>query len=494
MSASPVRSESHPSRTGQAWSAVRETHIGAVFLVGDHAYKLKKPVDFGFLDFTRRETREQVCHKEVALNRRLAPDAYLGVADVTGADGAVCDHLVVMRRMPDERRLATLVRQGVPLTDPIEDLARILARFHERAERGAEISAQGTRDAVRDRWRASFAQVRPFHGTALDPHTATEIERLAEEFLAGREALFAQRIGGGHVVDGHGDLLADDIFCLDEGPQILDCLEFDDHLRWLDVLDDVAFLAMDLDRLGAPELGELLLDRYAEFSGDPAPRALRHHYLAYRAFVRVKVACLRYQQGDEASGRLARQYAEIALRHLREGVVRLVLVGGLPASGKSTLAGALAGHLGATVLRSDRVRKELAGLAAEQSAAAEYGQGLYSPAHTNRTYDELGRRAERLLAIGETVVLDASWSSSDHRAEAIEIAARTHSRLTPLRCWAPEATTSARLAARKGGISDATPEIAQRMATNVHPWPDAHTIFTAGTEEETLTQALAYLE
>jgi len=262
-----------------AWASVHETHIGAVFLIGDVAYKLKKPVDFGFLDFTTRESREQVCHKEVALNRRLAPDVYLGVADVTGPDGSVCDHLVVMRRMPEERRLSTLVRQRVPLTDTIRDLAQLLARFHSSAARGPAIAEQGSRDAIRARWEASFEQVRPFHGTVLEPAVATEIEQLTDEFLAGRAALFDRRMTTGRVVDGHGDLLADDIFCLDDGPRILDCLEFDDNLRRLDGLDDIAFLAMDLERLGAPELGELLLDRYAALSGDPAPPALRHHYL-----------------------------------------------------------------------------------------------------------------------------------------------------------------------------------------------------------------------
>ena len=478
----------------QDWASVHETHIGAVFLIGEYAYKLKKPVDFGFLDFTDRATRERVCHQEVTLNRRLAPDVYLGVADITGPDGEVCDHLVVMRRMPEDRRLSTLVEEGAPLADTISDLARLLARFHERADRSPEIAEQGSRDAILQRWRASFAQVRPFHGSVLDPAVADEIERLAEEFLAGRTSLFDRRMATGHIVDGHGDLLADDIFCLDDGPRVLDCLEFDDRLRYLDALDDVAFLAMDLERLGAPELGELLLDRYLALSGDPAPPALWHHYLAYRAFVRVKVACLRHEQGEESAARLARDYADLALRHLRRGVVRLILVGGLPASGKSTLAGAIADRLGATLLSSDRVRKELAGLPPEQSAAAGYEQGLYTPDHTDKTYAELNRRAAELLELGETVVLDASWTSAEHRHAAADVAARTSSQLMPLRCWAPESITTARLAARTGSISDATPAIARQMATAVHPWPDAHTIFTAGTEHDSLAQALGYLE
>jgi uncharacterized protein len=484
-----------PKTTGkQDWTSVRQTHIGAVFLVGEFAYKLKKPVDFGFLDFTSRERREQVCHREVALNRRLAPDVYLGVADVTGPDGKICDHLVVMRRMPDERRLSTLVREGAPLPDTIRSVARMMAHFHGGAERGPAITEQGSRDAIRRRWRDSFRQVRPFHGQVIDAQVGAEIERRTEEFLAGREALFDRRMSTGRIVDGHGDLLADDVFCLDDGPRVLDCLEFDDKLRAVDGLDDIAFLAMDLERLGAPELGELLFEQYTSFSGDPAPPALRHHYVAYRAFVRVKVACLRYAQGDDSAAQLARDHADITLRHLRLGEVRLVLVGGLPASGKSTLAGALADRLGATVLRSDRIRKELAGIAPDKSAAADYEQGLYDPAHTHRTYAELNRRATELLALGETVVLDASWNSAERRDEAAATAADTHSRLVPLRCWAPEATTAMRLAQRTGSISDATPEIARHMATNANPWPDAHTIFTAGTERDSLAQALAELE
>ena len=474
-----------------AWADVHETHIGAIFLVGSLAYKLKKPVDLGFLDFTTRESRERVCHREVELNRRLSPDVYLGVSDVTGPDGAICDHLVVMRRMPEERRLSTLVRQGRPLQSTIRQLARKLAAFHAAAERGPGISADETRDAVRARWRASFDQVRPFHGAVLDCATAVEIEALTEDFLAGREALFDRRIAGGHVVDGHGDLLADDIFCLDDGPRVLDCLEFDDHLRHVDVLDDVAFLAMDLERLGAPELGKQLLDDYREFSGDPAPEALLHHYLAYRAFVRVKVACLRHAQGDVTAADLAREYARITLDHLRHGQVRLILVGGLPGTGKSTVAAGLADGLGATLLQSDRVRKELAGLVPARLPAVAYRRGLYDAEHTERTYAELVHRSAELLALGETVVLDASWSSARYREAAASAAERTGSPVLALRCWAPAELTAERLVTRTGSLSDATPEIARTMSGDVDPWPEAHPIRTTGTPRESIVRALS---
>ena len=475
------------------WAAVHETHIGVVFLLGDLAYKLKKPVDLGFLDFSARETRERVCHREVELNRRLAPDVYLGVSDVTGPDGSVCDHLVVMRRMPENRRLSTLVRRGVPLAVTIRALARRIAAFHARADRGPAIDADETRDAVRNRWRDSFAQVRPFHGTVLDPATAIEIEALAEEFLAGREALFDRRIAEGHVVDGHGDLLADDIFCVEDGPRVLDCLEFDDHLRHVDVLDDVAFLAMDLERLGAPEPAAQLITAYREFSGDPAPPALLHHYLAYRAFVRVKIACLRSAQGDPEAAELARDYAEIALRHLRLGRVRLILVGGAPGTGKSTVAGGLADRLGATLLQSDRLRKELAGLTPAPRSAEGYRQGLYDSRHTDATYAELARRAGVLLSLGETVVLDASWSAARHRRLAADAAELAGSPVLAVRCQVPETVAAQRITTRTPGLSDATPQIAHRLAADADPWPEAHPLTTTGTPRESILRAVTSL-
>ena len=468
---------------------VRETHIGVVFLVGDRVYKLKKPVSLGFLDFGTRARRRAACLREVELNRRLAPDVYLGVATVSDVEGGPGEPLVVMRRMPEDRRLSTLVRAGVPLAGEISGLARVLAAFHAAAERGPHVDAEGTVAALSERWEASFAQVDEVGADVVAEEVRAEIVRRTRDFLAGRAELFASRLARGRIVDGHGDLLADDIFVLDDGPRVLDCLEFDDRLRRLDGLDDVAFLAMDLERLGRPDLGTLLLDRYAEYSGDPAPASLRAHYVAYRAFVRVKVACLRHAQGETRAAGEAREYADTALRHLRLGAVRLVLVGGLPGSGKSTIAGRLADELGAVLLSSDRVRKELAGLDPTLHAPAPYRSGIYSPEHTERTYTELLSRAGELLARGESVVLDASWSAAAERDLAGKLAARTCSTLVPLRCTAPAAVTDGRLRTRTGSLSDADPAIAHAMAADEEPWPEASDVDTAGTPEAALAEA-----
>jgi uncharacterized protein len=479
------------------FAVVRETHIGVVFLIGELAYKLKKPVRTAFLDFSTRQQRLEVCRREVELNRRLAPDVYLGVAEVTGVDGRPCEHLVVMRRMPEERRLATLLGTGAPLDDPVRQVARMLAAFHATARRDAQITAQGGRDALRARWTDSFEELRRFRGTVLDDALVAELQRRALRFLDGREPLLAARQRAGRIVDGHGDLLAGDIFCLEDGPRVLDCLEFDDQLRYLDGLDDAAFLAMDLEYHGAAQLGARFLDWYAEFAGDPAPAALRHHYIAYRAMVRAKVACLRSEQGDASvhaeSREQARHYADIAARHLRTAEVRLVLVGGLPGTGKSTLSNALAEQLGMVVLSSDRVRKELHGLAPHQSAAAPYQQGLYSPAATERTYTELLARAGHCLAQGESVVLDASWTHATHRAAAAELARSAHAELIALHCTAPPEVITQRLRERTGSISDADETISRALAVHADPWPQAAPIVTDGSIPAALTAACLHV-
>ncbi|MDH2430818.1 bifunctional aminoglycoside phosphotransferase/ATP-binding protein [Sphaerisporangium sp. TRM90804] len=474
------------------WAQVKETHTAVVILLGDHAYKVKKPVDLGFLDFTTLEARRAVCEEEVELNRRLAPLVYEGVADVLGPDGKTCEHLVVMRRMPDERRLAALVRAGRPVEGQLRRIARMVASLHGGARHGPEIDREGGGAALRERWTASFRQVGKLPGV-LDDELASEIERLALRFVDGREPLFAARVRRGRIVEGHGDLLTEDIFCLEEGPQILDCLEFDPRLRYLDGLDDAAFLAMDLERLGSPRLAELFLRWYTDFSGDPAPPSLWHHYVAYRAFVRAKVACVRHAQGGADAAWEARNLGELSLRHLRAGAAALILVGGLPGTGKSTLAAALAGHLGYTLLASDRVRKELAGITPDQPAGAPFGEGVYTSEWTERTYGELMSRARALLGFGESVILDASWTDEAHRAAAGRLARDAFADMVALRCTAMPEVTAERLSRRTGGASDADQAIAEVLRQRTAPWPESVEIDTGTSPRQALEQALVAL-
>jgi aminoglycoside phosphotransferase family enzyme/predicted kinase len=475
-------------------AAITETHISVLISIGDRVYKLKKPVDFGFLNFSDRRRRERACHREVELNRRLAPDVYLGVADVLGVDGEPCDHLVVMRRMPPERRLATLVRDGVPVDGVLADVARRIAAFHAAASTSEEIAAAGRRDAVQAIWESSFAQLAPFIGPVLDPATCERVAKLVRRYLAGRGQLFDRRIALGAVRDGHGDLQAEDIFCLDDGPRILDCIEFDDELRHGDVVADVAFLAMDLERLGAPGSARSFLARYREFSGETYPQSLAHHYIASRAHVRCKVNCLRHGQGDTGAATAARSLLDLAAHHLEAARVRLVLVGGLPGTGKSTMAAALADATGWSVLRSDEVRKDVAGIPHTTPAHAAPGEGLYRPEMTGATYDAVLGRARTALLLGETVIVDASWSAARHREAAREVADATSSDLVELCCVTPASVAEERIRSRLaagGDPSDATPAVAAAMAGRFDPWPSSSTVDSGGALDLSLAQALA---
>lgn len=487
----------------EAWLAARgaeaeivETHVSLVAFQGDRVYKLKKAVTFDFVDLATAERREALCRREVELNRRLAPDVYLGVVGVDDDRGTVVDHAIEMRRMPAGRRLSTLLAGGTDVTACLDQVGDLVVDFHGRAATSPEIARTGSRDAVAALWERGFTETRPFLGSLLDPESSARVEHLARRFLTGRAPLFARRVASGRIRDGHGDLLADDVFCLDDGPRILDCLEFDDELRWGDVLADVAFLAMDLERLGRPDLATRFLDRYRTNAADDWPPSLAHHYVAYRAHVRAKVACLRHAQGAAEAASAARDRLAQCRAHLEAGRVRLILVGGAPGTGKSTLAAGLGAALGWPVLRSDVVRKEVAALPPGERATAGLDEGLYAPARTHAVYAALLERAGPRLSLGESVVLDASWAEAGLRARAAELAGALAADVVALRCDAPAEVASARVRHRLDAgadASDATAEVAEAIAARFDPWPAATRVDTSGSEDEALRAALGCL-
>ncbi|MEQ7126650.1 AAA family ATPase [Actinopolymorpha sp. B11F2] len=474
-------------------ASIAESHSAVVAFIGDRAYKVKKPVNLGFLDYTTVAAREVACRRELNLNRRLAPDVYLDLWEVQDSRGRTRDWVVVMRRMPADRRLSTLVRQGEDVETDLRTLARLLAAFHAGAETGPAVAAAGLPGALRKRWSANLNESAPFAGSVLDKEQFDEIGALALSYVDGRAHLLDERASAGYVVDGHGDLLADDIFCLPDGPRVLDCLEFDDALRNVDGIDDAAFLAMDLERLGAADLAQRFLGWYGEFSGTVAPPSLVHHYIAYRAFVRAKVACLRYRQGVPEERANARQLAGMAWQHLRTARVRLVLVGGLPGTGKSTVAAGLADQLGATLLRSDEIRREVPGAAALDPHAG-YGRGLYERKHVHATYRQLLARARTLVEHGETVIVDATWSDPDERRAARTLGRETSTTLVELRCVAPAEVTRPRIASRVGDASDATTEIAGQLEQNFADWPESLPIDTARSADDAVAAAWGILK
>ena len=458
---------------------VVETHISLLVFVADRVYKLRKPVRFGFLDFTDRAVREADCRREIQLNRRLAPDVYLGVADIV-MDGVPIDHMVVMRALPAERRLATLVRSGADVEEWLSQVATVLAAFHAGAERSPAISDSASPSALQAQWEANFGETERFVGPVLDPGADRQIRILSVRWLEQNRRLLATRVASGRACDGHGDLQAEDVFCLDDGVRILDCIEFSDDLRYGDVCADVAFLAMDLERLGHPEAAAQFVSDYEAQAADEFPRTLLHHYVAQRAYVRAKVACLRAEQGDEDGAREARGLHALALRHLRLGRRAVVLVGGLPGSGKSTLATALAAETGWVLLRSDEVRGDLQ-RPAPTEVAPDPDVGRYAPAAVNATYNELLRRAARHLSDGEPVILDASWTDGSQRSAAARVASDAGAQLVELCCICEDAVAAARIEERRirdRDASEATTRVRTVMEERAEAWPTATTIDT----------------
>lgn len=479
-----------------------ETHISVLFGVGDRMYKLKKPVRLSILDWWTRAARQAACHREVELNRRLSPDVYLGVIDVV-RDGATVDHLVEMRRMPSERRLARLVTEGAEVSGALTELAGVLARFHATARRSDAIAARGTVEAVTARWDELLRVVRAHAGAhdddaVLDEATVERIAALSGAFLAGRRALFDERIATGCIVDGHGDLMAEDIFLLDDGPRVLDCIEFSDDLRSVDVLDDACTLAMDLERFGSSALAAHFLAAYDTASGTAHPPSLADHWIAYRAMVRADVACMRADQGRihaSADRAEARVLLDVALGHLRRARVRLVVVAGLPGTGKSTIASALGASNRWPVTHSDLVRKELLGVAPDRSAVDAFGDEAYSPATTALTYAAMLERATQELSMGRSVVLDATWHDPHQRTQVEAVARDTQAELVVLECVAPLDVAASRLGGRHDAVgSDATVDVAAAMARRITPWDRALLLDTSTLLDVTLERARAAVE
>lgn len=468
-----------------------ETHTGIVFLVGDRAYKVKKSVVTDFLDFSTVERREHACGREVALNSRLAPDSYLGVAHFTAA-GDCPEPVIVMRRHPDHLRLATMVRRGEAAEDELMRVALVLSRFHASAARGREVDAQGRVDAIMARWQENLAELGGYADNidGVDPTVVAEIGRLATEFIAGRSVLFARRIGERKIVDGHADLLADDIFCLDDGPALLDCLEFDDSLRYVDVVDDAAFLAMDLEFLGRPDLARAFLRSYARLSEDDAPASLYDFYIAYRAVVRAKVDCVRHTQGAEGAADDVRRHLQIAYNHLQAGAVRLILVGGGPGTGKTTLSRSLAEDLGALVISTDAVRAEMARLGEITGIPGVLDDGLYARENVDAVYDSVLRQAHLRLCEGTSVVLDGTWQDPRHRELAQRLATEANAAEIELCCVAPLDATVARVRVRAETASQVTPEIAVALAERDEGvWAGAHRIDTTRAQSASVAEA-----
>lgn len=492
MTATPATTNTVPEPgafPGNLCAEVRETHTGVVVLLGDKAYKAKKPVVTDFLDFSTPDRRERACVREFVLNSRLSPDSYLGIAHLSDPLGGPAEPVIVMRRYSDSCRLASRVRGNQPVHDHLLAVAETLARYHGDAARGPAIDDCGTVHAIAARWRQNLGELKRYADSVIPGATLREVERLATRFISGRAVLFAQRITERRIVDGHADLLADDIFCLPHGPALLDCLEFDDRLRYVDGMDDAAFLAMDLEFLGRKDLGDYFLDEYSRLAGDTAPRSLKDFYIAYRAVVRAKVDCVRVAQGHPDAAANARRHIDIALEHLRAGTVRLIVIGGGPGTGKTTLAHALAEQIRAQVISTDNVRRQLQQAGTITGTAGDLDEGLYTAENVAAVYDEVLRHAHLYLCGGHSVILDGTWRDARQRERARKLADETAAPIVEFTCSVPLDEASARIRSRPATTSDATPQIAAALAEHNGASQAGHPIDTGRPLADSVAEA-----
>ncbi len=457
---------------------VQRTLVSLLFFAGERVYKVKQELELSFIDSSTLARRRHLCAEEVRLNARLAPGVHLGVVPITLADdghlvfggaGEVVEWAVEMVRLPSDRMLARLFERGVIDNAQMNALAELLASFHREAATGPGVDELGTPASIAISIEENFEQLRPFVGRpgspspagldVLTPAQHAFLRVRARSFLVKQRGLLLARVAAGRIREGHGDLHAENVCQMPAGFVIYDRIEFNRRFRCLDVANDVAFLAMDLDARGLPGFAAYLARRYAELAHDPELHRLLDFYKGYRAVVRAKVAALSARSAPDTGRRAelvreARRYLQLALGY--ELPPALVLLAGLPATGKTFLAERLVRPLRAAVFHSDERRKRLAGLAEGTSARAEWGQGLYTHEARQRTYRSLLEDALQALRSGRSAVVDATFSRREFRQPFVDAATRLGIPYCIVHVSAPEEVVRARMLARgSAGASDA---------------------------------------
>ena len=443
---------------------VIETHISWVLLTGPYAYKVKKPVNFGFLDFTALDAREHFCGEELRLNQRLTQDLYLEVLPITGSveapqlggNGPVLDYALKMRQFPQSQLLSTLQANGELTTAHIDAMAEQIARFHLEAPRVPAEHEAGTPDSVMAPVRQNFEQIRPFLNDKTDLLQLDALQAWAESSFERLKPLLAQRKAEGFIRECHGDIHLGNATLIDGNVVIFDCIEFNEPFRFTDVYADTGFLAMDLEDRGLKSLARRFMSQYLELTGDYQGLELLNFYKAYRALVRAKVSL--FSMPAEASAvqrattlRQYRNYANLAESYSTIPSRFMAITHGVSAVGKSHVAMRLVEALGAIRLRSDVERKRLFGV---QQVANEPHAGIYSADASAATYAHLHEIAGVILHAGFPVVIDATYLKRDQRDSAAQIAEAKGAPFLILDCNAPQAVIESWLAQRRAEQND----------------------------------------
>jgi aminoglycoside phosphotransferase family enzyme/predicted kinase len=458
---------SDPRLYPEATAGVRlvQTQMSCVFLTDEYAYKIKKPVNLGYVDYTTLEKRRYFCQREIELNRRLCPVAYMGVVPITfdgvkfAFDGAgeVAEYAVRMRRLPDDKLLDHLLKENAVTPGMMDSVARKLADFHKTAETNERIAAYGGIDTITQNTEENFSQTQKYLGLSISELQFNRIKDYTRNFIRDNGALFERRVKEGRTRDCHGDLHSQHIcFCHDLC--IFDCIEFNERFRYCDTASETAFLAMDLDRFGRADLGCRFIREYIARSDDTGIPSLLNFYKCYRAYVRGKVASFKLDdplvsRSDKAESlTIAQGYFYLAAAYTRSRPLLIVMVG-LVGSGKTTLANVLAQRLGSVHISSDVTRKRLAGIPENEPRYDEPASGIYSPEFNRKTYDAMFKQGEEVIKDGDSVILDAAFLRQSERERACTMAQELGADYLVVECRLSPELTQKRLLKRLGEVS-----------------------------------------
>ncbi len=449
-----MKKEAYPEKPSKI--QMKETHISWVFLTGRHAYKVKKPVNYGFLDFSTLEKRRHFCEQELRLNKRLCKDVYLSVLPITqsngtirvGGTGKIIDYALKMKQLPEDRMMSKLLKKDKINKTQMSRIAKIVADFHRRADKVA--NKYGSVKIREINWDENFSQTHEFIGKSISKKQFDFIKDKIDNFIKYNKKLFDKRIKDRKIRDCHGDLHSGNIFIADK-IYIFDAIEFNERFRHVDVASEIAFMAMDLDFHGREDLSRHFVSEYIKYSNDEELLKLLNFYKCYLAYVRGKV--ISFMRNENAYS-IAKKYFRLSEHYSRLLVSEpsLIITCGLVGSGKSWLAREIAKHGDFAIIRSDVIRKQLA---KKKIAKAAYGKGIYSSAFTEKTYVEMLKKAKIFLRKDKSVILDATFARKSHRKLAEALAIVMNTPFVIAYCTVPEKVILKRLHTRRWDISDA---------------------------------------
>ncbi|MBD2206828.1 AAA family ATPase [Calothrix sp. FACHB-1219] len=460
-----------------------QTHGSYVLLTGDYVYKVKKPVNFGFLDYSTLEKRQHFCNEELRLNQRGAGELYLEVLPITqigeqyhlGGTGEAVEYVLKMRQFPQEALLSSLFAQGKLNEADFEELGKVVAQYHAKTETNDYIRSFGEVPKVREAFDENYEQTDKYIGGPQTQLQFDETKAYTERFFAERGELFANRIQNNYIRECHGDLHLRNIALWHDKIMLFDCIEFNESFRFVDVMFDIAYAVMDLEAQQRPDLSNAYLNTYVEQTGDWEGLQILPIYLIRQSYVRAKVTSFLLDDPGvpaavkEEAAKTAAKYYTLAWNYTKPKQGQLILMSGLSGSGKSTTARYLARQLGAIHIRSDAARKHLAGIPLLERG----GDEIYTPEMTQKTYARLLELGIILANQGFSVILDAKYDRQDLRQAAIEQANNHQIPLQIVQCTAPLEVVQERLHNRTGDIADATVDLLASQLKQFEQFTDA---------------------